>query len=309
MSNITWRKSATKDVRPFFGAATLESSVELAEIRLYEDGAFMADTAHAVEPSASQPLDIVIRPNLALPDEMPMAKGDLILAVTAVQPFMKKTIVVETHNASGKIPHEIVVSSDIIDKLGGGSNVNIEVALCLGKELAKKPGSPFLLGHWLSKKSFAIKAPKLAEVFPIEPMTDEQWKLSGYPAKTLYSVQYIGGFNDPVSKDSHLATVRIHADVHKKLTLESAQRLAKPMMASLAAEITAHIVAASVSEWEAADEATASSPLSAFLKRIERIDPKFTFQKFKDYAKEPGMPRLKALLHADQQSVRSIAEG
>ena len=44
MSTITWRKSATKDVRPFFGAATLASSVELAEIRLYEDGTFMLDT-------------------------------------------------------------------------------------------------------------------------------------------------------------------------------------------------------------------------------------------------------------------------
>ena len=308
MSTIIWRKSATKDVRPFFGAATLESSVESAEIRLYEDGAFMTDTAHAVEPSDSQPLDIVIRPNLSLPAEMPMAKGDLVLAVTAVQPFMKKTIVVATHKVSGKLPEEIGVGSDVIDKLGG-SNVTIEVALCLGRQLVKKPGSPFLLGHWLSKKSFAIKTPKLAEAFPIEPMTDEQWKLSGYPAKTLYTVQYIGGFNDPVGKDSHLATVRIHADVHKKLTLESAQRLAKPMMASLAAEITAHIIAASVSEWEGADEAANGSPLSAFLKRIERIDPKFTFEKFKEFAKEPGMPRLKALLHADQQSVRSIAEG
>ena len=147
MSNITWRKSATKDVRPFFGAATLGKSVELAEIRLYEDGPFMPDTTHAVEPSERQSLDITVRPNLALPSEMPVSKSDLVLAVTAVQPFMKKTVVVETFKASGKIPDEIVVGSDIIDKLGGGSNVVIEVALCLGKKLAKKPGNPFLLGH------------------------------------------------------------------------------------------------------------------------------------------------------------------
>lgn len=309
MSNITWRKSATKDVRPFFGTATLEKSVDLAEIRLHEDGPFMADTAYAVEPSDSQSLDIAVRPNLALPSEMPMAKGDLVLAVTAVQPFIKKTIVVETHKVSGKLPDEIVVGSGIIDQLGGGSNVTIEVALCLGKQLTKKPGSPFLLGHWLSKKSFAIRAPKLAEDFPIQPMTDEEWKQIGYPAKTLYSVHYIGGFNEPAAKDSHIAKVRIHADVHKKLTLESAQRLAKPMMASLAAEITGHIIAASLSEWDGLDEATPNSPLSAFLKRLARIEPEFTFEKLKECAKEPGMPRLKALLHADQQSVRSIAEG
>jgi len=309
MSTITWRKSATKDVRPFFGTATLESSVELAEIRLYEDGPFMTDTAHAVEPSAAQPLDIVIRPNLALPADMPMAKSDLVLAVTAVQPFMKKTIVVYTHKLSETVHDEIAISSDIVDKLGGGSNVTIEVALCLGKQQAKKPGSPFLLGHWLSKKSFTIKAPKLAEDFPIQPMTDDDWKNIGYPAKTFYSVQYIGGFNEPVAKDSHFAKVYIHADVHKKLTLESAQRLAKPIMASLAAEITGHIIAASFGEWEGVDEPTPNSPLDAFLKRIGRVDPSLTFEKFKEHAKEPGMPRLKALLHADQQSVRSVAEG
>lgn len=309
MSSITWRKSATKDVRPFFGAATLESSVELAEIRLYEDGPFMADTAHAVEPSDGQPLEIVIRPNLALPADMPMAKGDLVLAVTAVQPFMKKTVVVDARKVSGKIPDEIAIGSDVIDTLGGGSNLTIEVALCLGKQQAKKPGRPFLLGHWLSKKSFTIKAPKLAEDFPIQPMTDDEWKQIGYPAKTLYYVQYIGGFNDPIAKDSHFAKVYIHSDVHKKLTLESAQRLAKPIMASLAAEITGQIIAASMTEWEGAEEPTTNSPLSAFLKRIGRIDPAFTFEKFKAFAKEPGMPRLKALLHADQLSVRSIAEG
>lgn len=309
MSNITWRKSATKDVRPFFGTATLEKSVESAEIRLYEDGPFMVDTAHAVEPSEAQVLKIVIRPNLVLPPEMPMDVSDLVLAISAAQPFMKKTVTVANINASGKVPDEIPVGSDVIDKLGGGSNVIIEVALCLGKALAKKPGSPFLLGHWLSKKSFAIKAPKLAEDFPIQPMTDEEWKQIGYPAKTLYSVHYIGGFNEPASKDGHIAKVRIHADVHKKLTLESAQRLAKPMMASLAAEITGHIILASLSEWGDVAEATPNSPLSAFLKRLARIDPAFTFDKLKKCAKEPGIPYIKALLHTDQQSVRSIAEG
>lgn len=309
MSNITWRKSATKDVRPFFGAATLEKSVELAEIRLYEDGPFMSDIAHTVEPSEAQALNVAIRPNLALPSVMPMAKSDLVLAVTAAQPFMKKTIVVATYQASGMVPDEIPVGSDIINELGGGSNVIVEAALCLGRQLAKKPGSPFLLGHWLSKKSFTIKAPKLAEDFPIQPMTDLEWKQIGYPAKTLYSVDYIGAFNEPSEKDRQIAKVRIHADVHKKLTLESTQRLAKPMMASLAAEITSHIIAASLSEWEGADQATPSSPLSAFLKRLSRVDPAFTFDKLKEYAKEPGMGRIKALLHADQQSVRSIVEG
>jgi hypothetical protein len=240
---------------------------------------------------------------------MPLRKSDLLLAVTAAQPFMKKTIVVETFNAASKLPEEVTIGSNVIDALGGGSNITIEVAICLSKKLKKKPGSPFLEGHWLSKKSFAIKSPRNSEDFPIQPMTDDEWIQIGYPAKTLYSVQYVGGFNEPATKDSNIAKVRIHADVYKKLTLESAHRLAKPMMAAMAAEITGQIISASLAEWESAEDATPNSPLSEFLKRIGKIDSMLTLEKLKEFAKEPGMPRLKGLLHADQHSVRSIVEG
>lgn len=276
---------------------------------MYEDGDFLPDTSYEVEPTEAQALEIVIRLNLDLPRVMPVAIGDLVIAVTAAHPFMKKTELVRTLSVAEEIPNEVAVDSETVARLGGGANLVIEVALCLSKKLDKKPGSPYLPGHWLSKKTFAIKAPRLAEDFPIQPMTDEEWQKIGYPAKTLYSVDYIGSFNEPAERDRQIAKVRIHSDVHKKLTLESTQRLAKPMMASLAAEITGHILAASLSEWEGANDPTPNSPLSAFLKRLSRVDAAFTFEKLKEYAKEPGMPRIKALLHADQQSVRSIAEG
>ena len=49
MSKVSWRKSASKDVRPFFGAATLENSVEGAAIKLYEDAEFSAETAFLID--------------------------------------------------------------------------------------------------------------------------------------------------------------------------------------------------------------------------------------------------------------------
>lgn len=310
MSKVIWRKSATKDVRPFFGAVTLEDSVDAAEIRLYEDASFSDETAYLIEPQDVEKLCIAIRPNLspaALSSET-IKKGDLVLAITAVQPFMKKTHVVATFPVSGQLPEEVSIGDEVLAKLGGGTNVVFEIALCLAKRLPKKPGSPFLLGHWLSKKSFSLKAPKLAEDFDIQPMDDEDWKQIGWPIKTLYSVDYLGGFNEPAAKDRQLAKVRVHADIHKKLTVESNQRLAKPIMAALAAEITAQVIAASLSDWANADEVVPQSPLSSFLKRINRIQP-IGFEELKSLAREPGMPKLKAMLHADQQSVRSIAEG
>ncbi len=306
MNNVNWRKSAAKDVRPFFGVATLESSLESAEIH----APFSGETSFLIEPQATEKLLISVRPNLngaALVSDS-VKKGDLVLAITAAQPFLKKTCVVATLPVTGKIPDEVEIGSEVLDQLGGGLNIMVEVALCLAKRLPKKPGTPFLLGHWLSKKTFSLKAPKPAEDFDVQPMSDEDWVKLGWPAKTLYSVDYLGGFNEPAAKDRQLAKVRVPADIHKKLTLESNQRLARPIMASLAAEITSHVIAASLQDWENADEVVPLSPLSAFLKRINRVQ-KCTFDELKALAKQPGMPKLKALLHADQQSVRAIAEG
>ena len=51
-----------------------------------------------------------------------------------------------------------------------------------------------------------LRAPKPAEDFNILPMEDKDWTDIGWPAKTLYSVEYLGGFNDPAEKDRQLAT-------------------------------------------------------------------------------------------------------
>lgn len=310
MSKITWRKSASKDVRPFFGAATLENSMDAAEIRLFEDGEFSAETNYLVEPNDAAKLFVSVKPNLD-PAKLltePIKKSELAMAVSVRQPFLKKTIVIGQYAISQALPEEIPIGADVMEQLGGGTNAVVEVALCLAKKLTKKPGSPFLLGHWLSKKSFSLRIPKPVEVFNIIPMGDKDWEAIGWPAKTMYSVEYLGGFNEPAMKDRQLATVRVHSDIHRKLTLESSQRLAKPIEALLAAEITAQIILASLPEWEAADEVVPLSPLSAFLKRLEGFQ-KTSFEELKKLAASPGMPKLKALLHAQEQTVRFIKEG
>lgn len=307
-SKVNWHKSAVRDVRPFFAAVSLESSMDAAEIRLFENAQFSPELAFVVEPTDVEKLVISIRVNFnqELAFET-VKKGDLVLAVTAVQPFLKKTRIVATFPIDDKLPSEIPIEDEVLADLGGGSNMNVEVALCLAKRLPKKPGNPFLLGHWLSKKSFALRAPKLAEEFDIEPTDDEAWKKIGYPEKTLYLVEYFGGMNEPVAKDKQTARVRVHADVYKKLSAEVNQRLAKPILSELAAEISCQMLAASWSDWEVADEVTPQSPLAAFLKKIHRLQP-CTLEDLKKMVQQPGMPKLRALLHVDQQTVRSIVE-
>lgn len=310
MSVASWRKSATRDIRPFFGAATLEQCLHKAQVRLFETSLFTDATTFIVEQQEIKMLNIAIRPNL---DEAAVAVGSiskakLVLAVTALNPFLKKTCIVLKASLSDDVPNEITIGTEVLEQLGGGANMTIEVALCLAEELPKIPGSPFLPGHWLAKKTFDLRPPKLSEEFDIEPMDDDGWKARGLPPKTLYFVDYFGFINEPVSKDKQIAKVRIHADVYKKLAFEANAKLAKPMMMFLAAEITSQILAASLSDWEQADEAVPRSPLAAFLKRVNRVQP-CTISDLQALTKEPGMPKMKAILHADQQSVRSIVEG
>jgi hypothetical protein len=309
MSKVIWHKSAIKDVRPFFGTVSLEDSMSLAELQINEDGPFSIGPAFVIEPGDVSKLRLTARLNFnqsALSFDV-VKRGDLVIAVTAVQPFMKKTVVVATFAIDNDLPEEIIVNDEVLAALGGGTNINIDIALCLKRKLPRKPGAPFLSGHWLSKKSFVLRPPKLSEEFDIEPTEDEAWKRLGYPAKTLYLIEYFGGINEPVAKDRQTARIRVHSDIYKKLTAESQQKLAKPILNGLAAELACQMLAASISDWENADEVVPLSPLSAFMKKINRIQP-CSLDELKEMAKKPGMPKLRALLHADQQTVRSIAE-
>jgi hypothetical protein len=130
----------------------------------------------------------------------------------------------------------------------------------------------------------------------------------GYPAKTLYHVDYYTGFNEPVDKSRPIAKVRIHEDVYKKLAAENLPAMSRPMMAFLAAEIPCQLLAASLNEWKEATAPEPRSPLEAFFKRLKRVEPQLTMTNLTLWAGQPGMPRIRALLHADQESVRKVVE-
>lgn len=309
MSNAKYHKSATKDIRPFFAAATLEEAVDRAQIRLFEDQPFTDAVAFTIEEQEVSRLAIVVKPNVS---EATLAGGAisrnrLALAITAVNPFLKKTVLIQKVLLSKEAPDEVVVGAEVLERLGGGANVTIAVVLCLASSLTKEVGKPFMQGHWLSKKSFDLRPPKQAEDFGVDPMDDDGWRAMGFPAKTLYHVEYYSGINEQASKDHPIAKVYVHSDVYKKLAADNLPKMSRPLLAFLAAEIPCQILAASYADWKDADEVDSRSPLAAFLKRINKVQP-CTLQQVKQLVDQPGMSKLRAILHADQQSVRQVAE-
>lgn len=304
-----YHKSASKDVRPFFEAATLEEAIAGAQIRLFENQPFTDAASFVIEEQEVSRLALAVKPNLseATLDGGSIKRSKLTLAVTAFNPFLKKTSLVGKFPLAKSAPDEVAIGAEVLERLGGGSNITIEIALCLAEALTKEAGKPFMQGHWLSKKSFDLRPPKPAEDFGVDSMDDAGWKAMGFPAKTLYYVDYYGGVNEPASKDRPIAKVFVHADVFKKLAADNLPKMSRPMMAFLAAEIPCQILAVSYSDWKDAEGVEPRSPLAAFLKRINRIQP-CTLQQLKQLVDQPGMPKLKAILHADQQTVRQVAE-
>jgi hypothetical protein len=310
VSSSKYRKSATKDVRPFFEVAKLEECLHDAKIRLFEGQDFTAESAFTIEEQDVLRLSVAVRTNIteAVLASASIPRAKLVLAVTAVNPFLKRTVLVQRASLKNEVPGDISIGSEVLEQLGGGSLMTVEVALCLAAAIKKEPGKPFMQGHWLSKKTFDLRPPKPTEDFDVEATDDLTWKLLGFPPKTLYHVEYYTGFNEPANKAQPIAKVRIHSDVHKKLAADNLSKMARPMMAFLAAEIPCQLIAASLGEWKDAEAPEQRSPLEAFLKRLKRLDPGCTLADLRRMAETPGMPRLRALLHADQESVRKVVE-
>ena len=47
-------------------------------------------------------------------------------AVTALNPFLKKTCIVLKAPLNGKVPDEVTIGAEVLEQLGGGSNMTIE---------------------------------------------------------------------------------------------------------------------------------------------------------------------------------------
>lgn len=309
MSIDSWRKSESRDIRPFFGTAALDQLLDGAQIRLFPESPFSDTTSYVLEDSDLRRLDIALRPNIdeAILEAASISRDELVLVTSMLNPFLKKTRVVHKAPLAAAIPEEISVGAEILDEMGGGKNTRIEVVICLSTQLPKHPGRPFLRGHWLSKKAFDLRAPLQTEEFDITPMDDEGWKARNLPPKTLYMVDYFGSINEAVSKDEKIAKVYLHTDVYHKLATSRAEKLATPIMTFLAAEIACELLCASFADWQDADTVTSRSPLASLLKRLDHVTP-CTLENLKDLVREHGAARLRAILHAEQKTVRSLAE-
>jgi hypothetical protein len=216
----------------------------------------------------------------------------------ATNPFLRRSVIVKEHPLSKATPAEVGLSPAMLEELGGGRNLTITVAVHLTTDRKPSPGSPFMVGHWISKKEFSIRSASGSGFYDVRPRKDEDWIAANYPAKTFYAVDYHGSICEP---DARIATFYVHADAYTRL---AADKLGLSVQKMLACEIIVQILQESIREWGTREQAEPRSPLYTIL---EKIDPRgaITIRQLKSLVE--GSPnRLRALLQDESDLVRSF---
>jgi len=304
-----WHRSEPRAVRPFFSAKGAEEAILGSTIQLFEGAQPSGDVVFDLDEFELRKLSISVRPTLAeanqwLPDGY--TTQDFSVIVVARNPLLKRSIVLASDLASSFHDKTVKLSPEQLEDMGGGRNLRLTVALCLNSDKTQKTGSPFVVGHWLSSKTFTIREKSLATYFDVRSRTDEEWIKSGYPAKTFYSVEYSSGICDEPADESStgIAVVYIHIDAYNRMT--GGERLGDVLQPILTAEILAQILEQSKSEWMALSEITKGSPLETFTKQLKGTDLA-TLEGLKSMVEKPYM--LRAILQSEWKVLSAVISG
>lgn len=269
----TWHREEPREVRPFFHAINAEDALDGCGIRLFEGTDARMETSLDLDEIDFKKLAPALQ--IALPDTelwLPkeLAKSDLELVLVARHAFLKRSELVHSTTLDGVIPSEWTVGPEILVRMGGGRNLELTLALTLRTDRQPTPGAPFVAGHWLARKSFLLRSRTMPTLFDLRTRKDEDWVAKGYPPKTFYAVEYIGGIDTELDEGASVATVWIHDDAHNKI---ASSALGEAMQPALASEIISSILLESFKEWRDADAVESASPLSTLLKQLSKEKP------------------------------------
>lgn len=293
MAEKAWHREEPREVRPFFRTIKAEEALDGCGIRLFEDSEVQNEASFDLDEVDFKRLTPVIHivladPALWLPNGMD--QDDLELVLIARHSFLKRSELVQRVTLGKTIPNEWAVGNEVLNRMGEGRNLELTLALCLRTDRKPAPGSPFIVGAWLARKAFLLRSRNMPSLFDLRTLKDEEWVAKGYPAKTLYAVEYVGGIDTELDDGASVATVWIHIDAHNKMVSSTLGQSIQPM---LAAEIISSILLTSFDEWKDLDTVEKGSALASVLKQLGKEMP-LTLAGLKSLTAHP--PLLKATL-------------
>lgn len=232
---LAWHREEPREVRPFFETIQAENALADSRIRLFRGGEAFSESSFDLEEIDFQKLDLGVQPVLAAPAlwiPAGLKASDLEVVLIARHSFLKQSEVIERFAVTESAPPEWEVTKDVLERMASGRNLELVLALCLTSDRSASPGSPFVVGHWLAQKTFLLRSRANPALFDLRTRTDQDWTAAGYPAKTLYAVDYAGGMADEMEDGGSVATVYMHIDAHNKMVTSSLGDTVQPILAA-----------------------------------------------------------------------------
>jgi hypothetical protein len=301
MATKQWHREEPREVRPFFSTIDAEQSIRQTTIQLFSSSEPLSDTSFELDEIDFKKLAPIVHP-IVSPTSTWMPAGllasDLELVLIARHGFLKRSEILTSCLLADEVPSSWAISEATLSRLGGGRNLELTVAVCLRNDRTPTPGSPFVPGHWLAKKTFLLRSRTMPTLFDLRVRSDAEWTAAGYPPKTFYAVEYLGGIDTDLDEGASVATVYVHTDAHQKMVSGASGEFLQPV---LGAEIISAILLESFKDWRQLESVDTASPLATLLKQLGKENP-LTLQSLKTLVQRP--PLLKATLQ-DRLSVLS----
>lgn len=302
---IQWHRSEPRDVRPFF-RVDAEQALDETTIRLFDDGDALPDDGFDLDEVdfqrlAPSILPVVVEPAAWLPTGF--SANDFDLVVIARHSTLKRSEVLHRQSLADAIVPEVAVSKNVVDALAGGRNAQFITAICLADDRAAQPGAPYIVGHWIARKTVSLRPRTNPTLFDLRTRSDEEWSNAGYPAKTLYAVDYSGAIEVESDEDApSVATVYVHEDAYNRMVSSPLGSQVQPL---LAAEIITTILQLSFKEWSKLDAAPPGSPLARFHEEFSKSG-EVSFDQLKDLVSNQA-PKLRAVLQDRLGATRALS--
>ncbi len=293
MNGKNWSRSESRPVRPFMDISKvlLES-----KLRLVRDGDFFQEETHDISQIGREDLSLSVQiPQISL-DGFSMRKEDLKLIVVANDNTLKRSEVVFSLvlDDIGVEPFEFSESQMRLFSWVGNSS--IEVALVLTSDRQLDPGSPFLAGHWVAKKTFSLSKGMENPIFPILALSGEEFKKRGLPEDTVYYVDFVhDSLNIPHAEIGNAVHIFIHEDVFNAMAKnEKSYRLAERILFS---EIVACILANGLQNLDQEEEIREDGALFDLMRKVE-LSTGYKPEKQREFASKNGYIGLKAIFQS-----------
>jgi hypothetical protein len=284
----------------------MDISKVLAEckLRLVHDGDFFEAETLDISQIGREDLSLSVQvPKISI-DGLPLRKDDLKLIVVATDNTLKRSEVIFSLELDeiGEEPFQF--SETQMEQFSWVGNSLVDVALVLITDRQLEPGSPFLAGHWVAKKTFSLSKGMENPIFPVLALSGEEFKRRGLPEDTVYYVDFIhDSLNVPHAEIGNAIHVFIHEDVFNAIARnEKSYRLAERILFS---EIAACILANGLQNWDQEEEIREDGVLFDLMRKLE-LSTGCKPEKQKELANKSGYIGLKALFQSQLNLKRAF---